>query len=136
MHHMPGTPESSVSDESEDDQNHQSLTGYHRYNDDYHHNRHLPVSRSHAPYAPHARSRSENDDTQVVFPSRESHLRSSTPMSIVSSPSQSDPDSRPGTPNSSSDHKYSPSVPFLRSVLVTDSNVSTALRPAFTNGQI
>ncbi|KIL56241.1 hypothetical protein M378DRAFT_532189 [Amanita muscaria Koide BX008] len=132
MHHVPGTPESSLSDESDDDQNHQS--GYHRYNDDYHHYRHLPVSRSHAPYAFHARSRSENEDGQVVFPSRESHLRSSTPMSIVSSPSQSDPDSRPGTPNSCFDHKYSPSVPFLRSVLVADSSVSTALRPAFTNG--
>jgi hypothetical protein len=110
----PATPESSISDE-EDDEDLSPTGGSYR---DYHHS----SSRS----GPHPPAGFEYDTNgNSLLHRRESHLRSSTPMSVSSA-------SPPTTPLS--EHKYSPSAPYLRSV-VTDTTVSTALRPAFTNGR-
>ncbi|KAK2465844.1 hypothetical protein APHAL10511_001485 [Amanita phalloides] len=112
------TPDSSISDESEDE-NHSPL-GYPHYHDDPRYStRSGPLGAGDSFV-----NGSHTSQTEVFFHNRESHLRASTPMSISSSP--------PATPLC--EHKYSPSAPYLRSS-VTDTSVSTALRPAFSAGR-
>ncbi len=116
-HHgfIPPTPDSSISDESEDESH--SPSAYHHYHDD-------PRFLSARPGPPGGGDSFMNGNhtsqTANLYHNRESHLRASTPISIASSP--------PTTPLC--EHKYSPSAPYLRSS-VTDTTVSTALRPAF-----
>ena len=112
----PATPESSSISDEEDDEDLSPTGGSYRHGSDYHRS---------APHHPAAGFEYDTNGNSHIH-RRESHLRSSTPMSVSSSPSP------PTTPLS--EHKYSPSVPYLRSV-VTDTTVSTALRPAFTNGR-
>lgn len=110
--YIPATPDS---DEDED-----SPSGYQHYNDDprYSVQSGPPGGGDSFMNGIHT-SRSGGS-----FHNGESHLRASTPMSISSSP--------PATPLC--EHKYSPSAPYLRSS-VTDTSVSTALRPAFSTGR-
>lgn len=112
-------PKSSISDDSEDE-NH-SPSAYHYYPDDPR----FPSARSGPPGGGDTyMNANHTSQTTNLFHNRESHLRASTPISIGSSP--------PTTPLC--EHKYSPSAPYLRSS-VTDTTVSTALRPAFNAGQ-
>ncbi|KAF8638770.1 hypothetical protein AX17_001966 [Amanita inopinata Kibby_2008] len=115
------TPESSVSDESADEVM-PLVDGY----------RHVAAPSTCVRHGTHPgySINNNNNGTRMLTSlchTRESHLRSLTPRTSPSPPS---PHLSLSSPSLMAERKYSPSTPYLRSS-VTDTRVSTALRPAF-----